>query len=395
MPILVSNDSLTELITNAACPRCGYELRGIVDSWTESCPLLGVCSECGLEFKWSEVFCPDKYEPVWCVEFRTAGWLPRSALKTLMMSFRPWRFWRELKMSHEIHWRRICSYLALLALPWMLLYVIEQGAVAARVWYYVNQQVAIYVNQQVAISAQQTASNLAQYRQYVADAESSGNYSEYELQRLRDSFQQALATSRQVPAVNQSLSQAIFEAVFNPLGNFSSGFITYGRGSQPYPGPSELHSYFALSFSPNTGVTSISTIDLEMLIGPLILILPQFIGIPLGFLLLPVSRRRAKVQWHHIGRVTIHSLALPIVIVYPASIMVAAVTFVPSLMRYDLEVCVLINITLWMTLLVWWIFAIRNFLKIPHAWFVTPVLAFLFILVFALFGTLWLAYFAV
>ena len=89
MPILVSNDSLTELITNAACPRCGYELRGIVDSWTESCPLLGVCSECGLEFKWSEVFCPDKYEPVWCVEFRTAGWLPRSALKTLMMSLRP------------------------------------------------------------------------------------------------------------------------------------------------------------------------------------------------------------------------------------------------------------------------------------------------------------------
>ena len=73
-------------------------------------------------------------------------------------------------------------------------------------------------------------------------------------------------------------------------------------------------------------------------------------------------------------------------IVYPASIMVAAVTFVPSLMRYDLEVCVLINITLWMTLLVWWIFAIRNYLKIPHGWFVTPLLALLTVLLVTLFG---------
>lgn len=360
----------------ARCPRCGYDLRGAIDTWTDSCPLISTCSECGLEFIWSEVLCPEKYEPLWCVEFSRSGWFPISSLKTVCMSFRPWRYWRELKMSHEIHWRRIYSFLALLFLPWIMLYVIEQGALATRVWYYVNQQVAI--------SVQQTASNLAQYRQYVADAETSGNYSEYELQRLRDSFLQVQAASKQTPVLNQSLAMAIYEAIFMPIGSSSSGFISNGRWADPYPAPNELHEYVIQIYMINTRITANLTADFELLIGLLILILPQFFGIPLGFLLLPVSRRCAKIQWRHIGRVTIHSFALPFVIVYPGSIMIAIVTFVPSMMRFDLTVCILLNTILWSSLLVWWIFAIKNFLKIPHGWLVAPLLAFLTLLLYLL-----------
>lgn len=42
----------------AVCPRCGYDLHGTIDTWTDACPLTGVCSECGLEFIWSEILCP-------------------------------------------------------------------------------------------------------------------------------------------------------------------------------------------------------------------------------------------------------------------------------------------------------------------------------------------------
>lgn len=33
------------------CPRCGYDLTGVVASWTQLCPLALTCSECGLSFE--------------------------------------------------------------------------------------------------------------------------------------------------------------------------------------------------------------------------------------------------------------------------------------------------------------------------------------------------------
>ena len=40
---------------DATCPRCGHEQRGVVQSWTHECPVEGVCSECGLAFRWAEL----------------------------------------------------------------------------------------------------------------------------------------------------------------------------------------------------------------------------------------------------------------------------------------------------------------------------------------------------
>ena len=36
------------------CPRCGYDLSGEIATWTEACPVRGLCTECGLEFAWGE-----------------------------------------------------------------------------------------------------------------------------------------------------------------------------------------------------------------------------------------------------------------------------------------------------------------------------------------------------
>ncbi|MFG0304904.1 MAG: hypothetical protein ACF8Q5_01680 [Phycisphaerales bacterium JB040] len=38
------------------CPYCRYDLSGIASSWTDRCPLRGVCSECGTALEWRRVF---------------------------------------------------------------------------------------------------------------------------------------------------------------------------------------------------------------------------------------------------------------------------------------------------------------------------------------------------
>src|SRR3954466_10401245 len=85
------------------CPRCGYDQRGVVATWTESCPLEGTCSECGLTLNWSEVLNPEQHEPQWCVEF-VPKWqrVPAACMKTCLMSLWPWTFWKQIKMSQPI-----------------------------------------------------------------------------------------------------------------------------------------------------------------------------------------------------------------------------------------------------------------------------------------------------
>ncbi len=100
----------------AACPRCGYDLRGAVAGWAECCPLAGTCTECGLELEWGLLLNPALQCPRWCVEYSNGAWgLPRRAARTLVRSFRPWSFWRALRMTDEIRWRRLAGYVAVLA----------------------------------------------------------------------------------------------------------------------------------------------------------------------------------------------------------------------------------------------------------------------------------------
>ena len=71
------------------CPRCGYDLRGVVTTWADACPLESTCSECGLFFAWSEVIGPLAPRPGWCVEFAATWWgVPWRAIKTMVVAFR-------------------------------------------------------------------------------------------------------------------------------------------------------------------------------------------------------------------------------------------------------------------------------------------------------------------
>ena len=91
------------------CPRCGYDLSGITPTWSTSCPLLGVCSECGLESAWGDVLNPALTIPPWLFENEgvPGPHLVRAWLGTVGRALRPPRFWRQVRMVHPISARRL------------------------------------------------------------------------------------------------------------------------------------------------------------------------------------------------------------------------------------------------------------------------------------------------
>ena len=127
---MTSTEQTTPKAT-ARCPRCGYDQRGIVATWIESCPVEGTCAEGGLQFHWAEVLKPITFGPRWCVEYApTRRAFPRAVLTTGLRSCWPWAFWSRIRMSHEIRGRRLVAYVVLLFLLMIAGYVLEQSAVA-------------------------------------------------------------------------------------------------------------------------------------------------------------------------------------------------------------------------------------------------------------------------
>ncbi len=55
----------TPPVPTAACPHCRYDLGGQVATWTQSCPLEGVCPECGQSFDWREAHRKSERQRMW------------------------------------------------------------------------------------------------------------------------------------------------------------------------------------------------------------------------------------------------------------------------------------------------------------------------------------------
>ena len=89
-----------------ACPVCGYDQSGLVESWTDACPLESPCSECGGVIGWREVFRPDLYAQRRFVEHPGAK-LPAHLFGTLRRVVRPRRFWAWVPRSQPLARRRL------------------------------------------------------------------------------------------------------------------------------------------------------------------------------------------------------------------------------------------------------------------------------------------------
>jgi len=78
------------------CPSCGYDLRGVVSSWSESCPLEGVCSECGYAFRWGALLDPPFRIAITLYD-RPGRLSIFNLLHSLLLCYRPWRLWQEAR----------------------------------------------------------------------------------------------------------------------------------------------------------------------------------------------------------------------------------------------------------------------------------------------------------
>lgn len=117
------------------CPRCGYDLQGVVDSWKTACPVLGTCSECALAFQWSEVLTDRFRTPAWSFEHVYWWRLPKSWFQVLATSWRPWFFWRSLKMTHPIRRPRLWLFTAVTVFA---MYIVLCASMAT--WVYIAYQ---------------------------------------------------------------------------------------------------------------------------------------------------------------------------------------------------------------------------------------------------------------
>lgn len=99
-----------ESASEVGCPRCGYDQRGVLDTWPDAdppaCPLTGVCSECGLTFAWGDVLVPGRVGPRWCWE-RGEGARVGRLMSTAVRAVWPGRFWRAMPLALPIRYGRL------------------------------------------------------------------------------------------------------------------------------------------------------------------------------------------------------------------------------------------------------------------------------------------------
>ena len=259
----------------ARCPRCGYDQRGAISTWTESCPLNGVCSECGLEWRWAEVFNPRLHRPRWCVEYGRVIAFPWRCVKTLCVSFWPWRFWWGLQMSHEARWLRIAAYLLVIFLAVYAAFAFEVGRVAYQSWRAHDSSLT---------GMEQFWSRLSPTQ--VQKLAGKGHFPQSDIVSTRVSMLQVVGLAAVKPWSSRSPGVEVFQDGTQrpypdtPLRCFSSRFNL--TGSSPFARCREVFSIF---------------------------LFPVWFSLlmPATFLLLPISRRVSRVRWNHIIRISMYN----------------------------------------------------------------------------------------
>lgn len=405
MTAIGTKQTISTLASKAKCPRCGYDLRGAIETWKDQCPLTGICTECGLEIKWAEVLHPEKFEPQWCVEFVPFKMrLLQSCGKTFIRSFWPFRFWSLLKMSLDIRWGRLTIYLAILLMPLLIGYVCVQSAMAYRTRSFLQDSVVqwqISIQNQIAnynsninmiiqmykdnydqrkvmleelqsrdslnLETQSLIDETAQWLQIIDDQ----GVDVWAKQQAGSQFQILQQTNTSV-TINHSYLAAIAEAVFLPWSDRSIGRLGSSWGMQPYPSPSSLREYILgnideyYEYEENEFYTTIAYVVLGFLTCLLF---------PLTFIFLPISRKRAKVRWRHVLRVTCYSAFIPSSVICFALIAAS----IGYLFKDAAEICFDFShfaerYFMLPMLIIWWAVAIKRYLRISHGWVVAILL---------------------
>lgn len=360
------------------CPRCGYDQRGLVHSWRDVCPLEATCAECGLVYPCAATLLPEKFEPPWCVEYCPAPPLAmvKACAATFMRSLLPWRFWSRLRMSDRIRWNRIVLYL--IALFMCVLFVravvspmVEQWEAALRTWQ------GIHMERAEAVAVRQRQIARLRNRPAVHDYQLRG-LSEEQRDRYivwaEQAVQHQIATLQSeidnMPVVDHSLPLAILEAVLLPLAESSFGSIVHADGTiDPYPAPIEL-------WQESRDTVSLQVYSPQVIrFGPttyeaLLICVLMYLAFPLTFIMVPMTRRSAKVRWAHIWRVAAYGVIIPLLAVFLATLLLlTARSGIGGAGLMALHIFAAAWFTP-MAMVLWWTFAIARYLKMPHAFWI-------------------------
>lgn len=328
-------------ITSARCPRCGYDLRGAMELWCESCPIFGVCSECGLNFEWADLLSTWRVRPRWNVEFPLQLIsFPINVPRTLICSFWPWTFFSSLKMHHEFRPLRIVGYLMVL---FCLPYVILIAGVGHEAW-------KQYEYSENSIGATMNVSPVFVVAQAMTFPLSSQPPGTMTVRASNRNVRWLISGGKAVPVIFKGMP-AYHIPLDTPAELFKSKY-RFRSDSSFW----EVSHGLILS----SGGTSWK-LQFEFL-----LLATVFSGLcPLGFVLLPKSRQVAKVRREHLIRITLYSFAF-------IAILIIRITLGFTLGReYAIpgnEIRLVWLFILPLVHLVWWSVAIERYLKMPHAW---------------------------
>ncbi len=137
------------------------------------------------------------------------------------------------------------------------------------------------------------------------------------------------------------------QAGLTPFSNRSVGFIMW---QWPYATPLMLVETYWLQLPPG-----------------LLLVMAMHACCGLAFAALPITRRRCKVRWSHIVRVTLHGYALffgP----FAMAIMAVGAQEVPLPSGIPMTLAILTWLLLVPSEVCWWSVATSTYLRMPHAW---------------------------
>ena len=288
------------------CPRCGYNLAGTIRSWKDSCQLTGACSECGLEFACGDLLNPRLSVPRWSVEGGRLRSVPWRGMRTLIRMLRPWSFWSQLKLQHRIRWGRIVVALALLA-PLLLL--------------------------QIRLSMAWTT-----YRK-ASELTVSGRILTHS------------------PLILAFKSVVVPESTIRT--SAGAHYYTYRDYGFDMPDVGWRAAYYCRreSFLP---------VD-----GPRVIEERGFVSwlvvwcAPVGFALLPISRRIARVRWRHILRIWLYSLAL---LAIPIAFDIYEQVGGGIPWRWRGESALAMMMIVGAAAVMWWACATRFYLRMKHGW---------------------------
>lgn len=348
-----------------ACPRCGYDQRGVVRMWAEQCPMEGTCSECGLVFVWCEVLVPEKFEPRWCVEFSVGRLrLLWSCVQTFVRTILPWRFWRRLRMSFSLRPRRLVLYCAMMFTPAIVGYAIAQTSVS------------LYVRHQMSTDVQKWNKAVPGYIQNLSLLKTRAQIGfwlvhPYERSAFDLSMEwlETLKSCVQPPArVDHSAFECVIESVLFPLASQSWGDIAVADQHQPYPAPNELwEQAFDKQISSYTVQRELSesTACFRYVCFGTIL----FMTLPASFVFLPVSRRRAGVRRQHFVRIVAYGAIIPVGFAHLFGLGVLA-RILANVFDFGEEIVLPFQAVLGWAILIavglWWWAATRSYLRLPH-----------------------------